>query len=326
MNLNLYNENLDRIAAIENHYVSCLWSEGYNTVENFTLELIATDEYKKKIRTDCFVGRTDRKTLMVITSVRTIDGHIIASGKQSSRVLEDVAFIGSIEPGSNVDTAIKNAYNNTSKFPNMEFIESGIEQLYGEVVESKSMLSVCETMCQETDVGFKVEKQGGSLVFSLYKPEEKENLVFSEKFGNLSINSVLLSSENFKNYAIVLGLEKDGTPMEVHVDKTNGLRRRDLIVDATNVARKKDENNETYLARLSSFGSEELNKYTEIFSCSFTPSANDFGKKYDLGDILTVYLTEYKMKIKARVKKFTQKSQNNKVETTVEVGQIIIKR
>ena len=49
MNLNLYDADLNRIAIIGEQYISCLWSEGYNTIENFSLELIATDEYKRKI-------------------------------------------------------------------------------------------------------------------------------------------------------------------------------------------------------------------------------------------------------------------------------------
>ncbi len=326
MNLNLYNENLERVAAIENHYISCLWAEGYNTVENFSLELIATDEYKKKVKADCFVGRTDRKTLMVIKSVETKNGHIVATGKQAQRVLEDVAFVGSIEPGTNIDTAVQNAYNNSTKIPSLEFVESEIEQTYGEHIGSQSVLSVCTTVCQETDVGFKIERNGNAMNLSLYQPAPKENLVFSERFRNLSINSILLSSENFKNYAIVLGAEQDGTPIRIDIDRTNGNKRRELVVDATRISREKEDTDSMFLAKISAFGVDELNKHTNIFVCSFTPNAGDFGKKYDLGDVLTVYLTEYGIKLQARVKKFTQKSQNNKVETTVEVGQIIIKR
>ena len=61
-------------------------------------------------------------------------------------------------------------------------------------------------------------------------------------------------------------------------------------------------------------------------SCAFSPYAKDFGVKYDLGDILTVYLTDYGLTLQSRISRFTQKSQNNKIETTIEVGQITIKR
>ena len=61
-------------------------------------------------------------------------------------------------------------------------------------------------------------------------------------------------------------------------------------------------------------------------SCAFQPYSNDFGKKYDFGDVLTVYMTDYGITLKARVSKFTQKSQNNQTTTDIEVGEITIKR
>ena len=64
MNLSLYDPQLNRIAIIEGRFVSCMWSEGYNTTQPFTLELLATAEYKQKVKPDCYVGRDDRKTLI----------------------------------------------------------------------------------------------------------------------------------------------------------------------------------------------------------------------------------------------------------------------
>ena len=86
------------------------------------------------------------------------------------------------------------------------------------------------------------------------------------------------------------------------------------------------ETAEDYLKRLQSRGIEKLLECQSVFSCSFIPSEKDFGNKYDLGDILTVNLSEYGLKLKARVSKFSQKSQSNKTETTVEVGKIVIAR
>ena len=42
MRLNLYDKDLNRIAVIGSQYVSCLWSEGYNTTQPFTMELRET--------------------------------------------------------------------------------------------------------------------------------------------------------------------------------------------------------------------------------------------------------------------------------------------
>lgn len=326
MNLNLYDKDLNRIAIIGGQYISCLWSEGYNTIENFTLELIATEEYNKKVRTDCYIGRGDRPTLMVIKTVQISNGKIVASGKQAGRVLDDVSFIGTIESGSMIDTSIKNAYNSGNKYQNLEFSDSALNIPYNHQISNKSILELCETMCQSEDVGFKVIRNNGHLQAVFYRPEQNPNLVFSEKFGNISVNSISISTENMKNYAIVLG-EGDGeNRTKVYVDATNGEDRRDLIVDANDLQKEENETDESYNSRLVARGIEKLLENHQTFSCAFTPYTKDFGVKYDLGDILTVYLTDYGITLQSRVSRFTQKAQNNKVETKIEVGQITIKR
>lgn len=326
MNLNLYDSNLNRIAIIGNQYVSCLWSEGYNTVENFTLEVVATDDYKRKIRVDCYVGRTDRPTLMVVKTVEFSGGNIVASGKQATRVLDDVAFVGTIPENSLIDKAILDAYNSGNKYRNVEFADTDLQVSYEHQLSNTSILDLCEIMCQNKDVGFKAEKQGKLLIVSFYKPAERANLVFSQNFGNLFVNSISISNENLKNYAIVLGQGEGDQRAKAYVDATNGADRRELVVDAKDLQREEGETDSNYNSRLVSRGVEKLLEKQQTFSCDFSPHAADFGSKYDLGDIITVYLTDYGITIKARISRFTQKSQRNKISTSVEVGQITIKR
>ena len=326
MNLSLYDKDLNRVAIIGGQYISCLWSEGYNTIENFTLELVETDEYKKKVAVDCYVGRDDRNTLMIIKTVQFGNGKIVASGKQATRVLGDVSFIGTISSGSNIDTSVINAYNNSDKYRGVEFINTSLGVKYHHQISNKSFSELCETMCQSEDVGFRAKRGVGNVLIEFYQPGEKENLVFSEKFGNLTVNSVSISSENYKNYAIVLGEGDGDSRTKVVIDLTNGTERRDLIVDAKDLQSEDGATAESYRERLTTRGFENLIERTRTFSCAFTPYSSDFGKKYDLGDVLTVYLTDYGITLKARVAKFTQKSQNNRTITEIVVGKITIKR
>ena len=326
MNLSLYDKDLNRVAIIGGLYISCLWSEGYNTIENFTLELVETDEYKKKVAVDCYVGRDDRNTLMIIKTAQFGNGKIVASGKQATRVLGDVSFIGTISSGSNIDTSVINAYNNSDKYRGVEFINTSLGVKYHHQISNKSFSELCETMCQSEDVGFRAKRGVGNVLIEFYQPGEKENLVFSEKFGNLTVNSVSISSENYKNYAIVLGEGDGDSRTKVVIDLTNGAERRDLIVDAKDLQSEDGETAESYRERLTARGFENLIERTQTFSCAFTPYSSDFGKKYDLGDVLTVYLTDYGITLKARVAKFTQKSQNNRTITEIVVGKITIKR
>ena len=326
MKIKIYDKDLNNILFVDGQYVSCLWSEGYNTVGSFCLELIDTAEYRKKIREDFYAGRSDRDTLMVIKTVEFRDGRIIASGKQATAVLDDVAMIGTIQAGVNIDTAIKNAYNGSAKFRKLSFAETDIGVKSTHQISNASFWEVCSTLCADTDLGIRVRKAGPELLAEFYQPAENQNLIFSKQYGNLSEPEITLSTEGAKNYAIVFGQGEGENRIYTTVDMTNGQDRRELVVDANDIQMDEGEVMEDYLKRLESRGIEKLLECQSVFSCSFIPSEKDFGNKYDLGDILTVNLSEYGLKLKARVSKFSQKSQSNKTETTVEVGKIVIAR
>ena len=326
LNLNLYDHDLNRIATIGNRFVSCLWSEGYNTTQDFCLELVETEEYKWKVRTDCYVGRTDRRTLMVIKSVEVHDGHIIATGKEAKRVLDDVSFIRTIPSGSLVDTAIKNAYNDSNQYHKLVFADSNLGVAYNHQISNKSFLELCETMGQATDIGFRSVHSNGQISVEFYQPSINPNLIFSRDFGNISNVEVSISVEKYKNCAIVLGEGEGDERKKAFVDRTDGAERRDLIVDAKNIRHKEGETDAEYKERLIALGIEKLLERTKTLKTAFLPYSGEFGKRYDLGDVLTVRLPDYGMTLQARVSRFTQKAQSNKVETTIEVGKITVNR
>lgn len=326
MKLNLYDKNLNRISIIGDRFISCLWSEGYNTTQSFTMELQATEEYKKKVKADLYVGRDDRKTLMVIKTVQAKDGHIIASGKQATRCLDDVSFVGTIEAGSVVGSSIKAAYDAGEKFDGIEFADTALDATYDHQISNKSILDLCQKMGQETDVGFRAVRRNGVITVEFYQPERNANLVYSETFGNLKIDSITHSTENLKNYAIVLGEGEGADRWRVDVDRSDGEQKRTVVVDARDLSREDGETDDSYTARLEARGVEKLLEMQGTLECAFTPLAKDFGSRFDLGDILTVLLPEYGMKLQARVSRFTQKTQKNKTETTIEVGTITITR
>lgn len=326
MNLSVYDQDLNRVAVIGGQFVSCLWSEGYNSTGSFTLELIQTPEYKQKIRQDYYVGRSDRRTVMVIKSVVFEGGRIVASGKQATRVLDDVACVDTIRAGANIDTAVRTAYNESNKYRRLEFAETNLGIKAAHQISNASFLEVANSLCEDTDLGIKVERAEGGLVAEFYQPPVNENLIFSEQFGNLADPNITLSSENYKNYAVVLGEGSGGERVSVVVDASNGADHREIVIDARDLQTYEGETADQYRSRLAARGIEKLLEYQEVFACKFTPFAGDFGTRYDLGDVLTVHLDGYGLNLQARVSRFTQKSQKNKTTTTIEVGKITIVR
>lgn len=325
MNLNLYNEDLERISIIGTNFVSCLWAEGYNTTEDFALEVQATKEYKSKLKPDCYVGRDDRKALMVIKSIQTVGNRIIATGKQATRVLEDVAFVGTIPEGSLIDSSVKSAYNVSSKFHNLEFANTNLGVKYDNQISHKSFLELCEIMCQDKDVGLKVIRQNGGLIAEFYKPTPDSKAKLSQSFGNVKLDNIILSTENYRNYAVVLGEGEEDNRTRVNVDFTSGEKRREIIVDARDIQQEDGETATQYKKRLYARGVERLLEQRKTWECAILPLAKEFGLKYDLGDMVDIVLNEYNIKMQARISRFTQKQQRNQLETIVEIGNITIR-
>ena len=326
MKLNLYDKTLKRIAVIESRYVSCMWSEGYNSTQPFTMELQASDEFKKKVQPDCYVGRDDRKTMMVIKTVKVKDGRIVASGKQAQRCLDDVAFEGTIQAGSNVPSAIKSAYDRSHGYENFEVAASGLSVAYDHQISNKSIMLLLETMCQDTDTGFRVVRADKKLRVEFYRPEINHKLKLAQNYGNMRVDEVTLSTENKKNYAIVLGEGEGDSRFRVYVDLSSGEQKRSMFVDARDILREENESDSSYSARLYARGAEQLLTKQGTWECALTPLGTEFGVRYDLGDIVTVLLPDYDMRIQSRIQRFTQQSQNNRVDTIVEVGNITITR
>lgn len=325
MKLNVYDKQLNRIAIIGEGYVSCLWAEGYNTVENFTVELRKTSEYMHKIRPGVYIGRNDRKALMIVESVEIDDNSIVASGKTAARVLDDVAFVGTLAADADFPSAIKEAYDSTDKVANVEFSAPDIMASYGEEVRNKSFLELCTLTCQGADAGFRAVRGDGVVNVEFYKPSVNPVAIYAEKFGNLLVDSLTFSDAKYKNYCVVIGKDANDAPVRVDVDgRSEGEAKREIIVESNERWEKDVDTTETYAAKLRAIGAETLAECQRTFECAFSPYAQDFGSKFDLGDVITLLLPDYGLRLQARVKRVTQKSQKNSTNTTIEVGQITI--
>lgn len=324
MKLNLYDENLNRIAIIGDQFVSCYWSEGYNSTERFTLEVGTTEEFRRKLRPNCYVGRTDRKTVMVIKSVVIGPETIVASGQTADRILDDVALVGTVEAGESIDTAVRMRYNESNGYRGLSIAETNLGVQASHPIGDRSFLDAIHALCVEGNIGFTVERDGGGLTGRFYAPQPKPNLVFARMYGNLALKSVKLSTEIEKNYAIVLGdVDNEGNVVRVDVDLSGGSDRREIVLKETGIVLEPNETAEQYVSRLYAFGVERLLASASVQECEFELDDSGFGTEYDLGDVITVLLPEYKMKFNAKIARITQKEQRNRTTTTVEVGDII---
>lgn len=198
--------------------------------------------------------------------------------------------------------------------------------VYNHQISNKSFLLLCETMCQETDTGFRVVRMDKKVTVEFYKPEADPNRILSERYGSLKIDAITLSTENKKNHAIVLGEGEGEARVRVDVDLSAGEQKRSMFVDARDILREEGETDDSYNARLAARGYEKLLEQKGTWTCAMNPLPQEFGTLYDLGDIITVLLPDYDLRLQSRLTRFTQQSQNNVIDTILEVGTITILR
>ena len=321
MKVNIYDTQLNRVLFLDNTFISLLWKPYYNKIGNFTLEVAETDINKSLIKPDYYVSVSNDDNLMVIKTVEVKNKKIVATGFSATRVLHDVAFIGTIEAGANVPSAIKSAYATTAGFPLVNIAESDLDVTYPQQISHKSIGELCEIMCGATDLGFKAVKNGKNIDIVFYQPQENPNLVFAEKYGNIKNSSLLISTNAYKNYAIVLGQGEGENRTKLYVDiRTNKTeQKRDLIVDAKDLQQAENETQEQYLKKLEARALEKLLSQQIKKSVNFLPYAV---KNVNIGEIITVLLEDFNIKFKTRIISVQVKEQNNSFQKTFEVAEM----
>ena len=321
MKVNIYDTQLNRVLFLDSAFISLLWKPHYNKIGNFTLEVAETDINKSSIKPDYYVSISDDDNLMVIKTVETKNNKIVATGFSATRVLHDVAFIGTIEAGKNVPSAIKSAYETTSGFPLVNIIKSDLDVTYSQQISHKSIGELCEIMCGATDLGFKAVKNGKNINIVFYQPKENPNLVFAEKYGNIKNSSLLISTNTYKNYAIVLGQGEGEQRLKVFVDirANNEEQKREIIIDAKDLQKAEKETQEQYIKRLEARGIERLLEHQIKKDVNFLPYITQNGV---VGEVVTVLLEDFGIKLKTRIISMQIKDQNNSMQKIFDVGEL----
>ena len=321
MKVNIYDTQLNRVLFLDNTFISLLWKPHYNKMGNFSLEVAETDINKSSIKPDYYVSVSNDDNLMVIKTVEVKNKKIVATGFSATRVLHDVAFIGTIEAGANVPSAIKSAYATTAGFPLVNIAESDLDVTYPRQISHKSIGELCEIMCGTTDLGFKAVKNGKNIDIVFYQPPENPNLVFAEKYGNIKNSSLLISTNAYKNYAIVLGQGEGEQRLKVFVDirANNEEQKREIIIDAKDLQKAEDETQEQYIKRLEARGIEKLLSQQIKKDVNFLPHITQNGV---IGEIITVLLEDFNIKLKTRIISMQIKEQNNSMQKTFDVGEL----
>lgn len=326
---NVYDNDLNRIGTVDT-WVSLLWQEGYNTVGSFVIECQQTQEAAELLKVGNYMGRGDFKTLCLIRSVEVRNHKIVANGHPAVSILGERVSVEVIN-NQNAEEAMRSLVEKMAPWERVENGEiSGIVDVFARQISDGTVLEYCEEIAAEIDAGFflRFDKANKKLLFEVYKPQKNENLVFAEKFGNLANVTYSETDNKFKNVAVVAGAGEGEERITVMVGdlEATGAARREMYIDARNEQIEDEETEEEYIARLENLGLEKLVGQAKIQNVGAEVNSADFGKRYDLGDVVTCNISDLGVKLETRIIGFSYKSQNNQNYLELEFGTPIIRR
>jgi len=162
----------------------------------------------------------------------------------------------------------------------------------------KNLLDELNTIAVESGLGFavKLDAQNRKMIFEvlqgvnrIYDANNANSFIFSKSFGRVTAQSYEHSTMGTSNYAYVLG-QGDGTSrtqVETGETETTGWERRELYVDARDIADESEEEGYDAEATLTARGEEKLSEVKEVTNYDFLANPSEYKDKWNLGDACT---------------------------------------
>lgn len=219
-----------------------------------------------------------------ITDVPTGESHWKGSGVAEKVIKDLVAFnLGDTVTNKSRQMSIIKIAENKARGQNIS-VSNRYEKLSEECTRIADLVGVGIQIC--------LDYRQKKFIFDVYegrnlttKQQDHPPVIFSVEFDNIARQTLVDSTLEYKNTAIVAG-QGEGADREIEIvnDTKQGLNRRELFVDARDIGPES-------FTTLEERGQEKLEELKAIYTLEGTVRPfNSFlyGKDYDLGDIVTV--------------------------------------
>lgn len=331
MNVYVLDKNLNIYDVVDN-YTSIIWTSRYFKAGDFELYLPATEKNLNVLRKDYYLCREQDivdngayNNVMIIQNIEittdvelgnflTVTGKSLKSIVGRRVVWEQTNLSGTVESGIRrvINENIINPSITSRKINNFilsdaqNFTDAMEVQVTGDNIEEW-----LEKICTTYGMGWDVFIKDKQFMFYIWKATDRSNnrnkvppIVFSPEYDNVLSSNYKMSTENYKNVALVAG-EGEGTARKTHiVGNAVDLDRYELYVDARDVSTNEGEITASeYDNMLDEKGLEALAEtiVTEEFEANIEPGGNYIlNEDYFLGDIVQI-VNEYGISARARI-------------------------
>ena len=366
MDLTVLNTSFETVYILDS-YESLVWVDKFNDVGTFEIYTPVTPEILEYLKPDYYLVNDASEHTMIIEDI-SIESNVESGDKikiigRSLESILDRRIVWnetSFKENHNLQKAIRKLVERNltvhtknkpveRQIPNFilgpESTDTTITSLKltdGAQYDGNVLLEVIKTLCQEKKIGFKVIlNNSNQFVFSLYNgvnrsysQTDNPYVIYSPEYDNMISSNYKEENSKMKNVALVVGGDGNTSaidpqkPTKRTVGNASGLERRELHVNASDISRKVDQEDdsgdtseislEQFKKLLDQRGKKELAKINnEIKSfdgqCD-TTKMYVYGTDFFMGDIVQM-ANEYGMETECRITEFTWSCSTTGLET-----------
>ena len=327
--LYIYDRDLN-FKGVVDIYTSLRWRRKYFEAGEFELHLQEKKSNINLFKKDSIIVRSESEEAGYVKSVEIIEKkdntELIVIGRFLSYLLyrrivkRKLNFTGKILAG------MRKVLNVMTPFSLLEIEDTEIDSdnivfqiTYKNVYNHINKLSLA------SNVGFRIKPdiERKKFIFQNFvgldrTREQKNNAFyeFSEEYSNIEQADYLFDSSSLCTYVLVGGEGEDDNRTLVEIDNTQGLHDFDIVetfVDAKSESKGELSNSE-YIAVLKEKGKEYIKTITE--SINFDVYVNDYKKRWNLGDVVTVKKESWNISENLRITEVEEVIEGNKTTIT----------
>lgn len=324
------------------HAISLMEEIHYNDVGKMTLVVDASDYNINAVKIGNVVYDTDMGTTFVIvkTKIQTENNRITANGYTADYLLNRRVAVGEKRQVKNIEQGVYTVVNEnlrglgrikTAPVKGLPETYQGDDQTTQDVDESVvyggQLLDAIKPVLEYGELGRRMVWDGAALewTFEIYKGQDRTSgihaVVFSSEQGSAADLVIDEDDSEFYTMAFVRW-QWEGVARVDIVGTTWSEDARELWVESSvSVTVEKDEDYQTTKNKAIAEAMDKLNEKNRRKSFTVTVPAEEFGRSYYLGDIVSCVSLKYGVVFKARVTGYKYKLDARKSKFEVVLGE-----
>ena len=340
MELKIFDRDLNLIGILDS-FSSLIWNRKYNSVGDFQLNILFTQELNKLLKIDNIIYKDNGECGYIVSKEIKVEDDgtesIEVKGKFILEYLERRIIFGTEDINSNLVDAVYSLINNNCIgccferiIPNLELGEKlDSDILLSKQISYGNLLDTVKEILQPHEIGLKIDFniKEKKLIFKLYKGINRSinqkviaPVIFSRSFENVLSQNYLESINNYKNVALVAGAGEGEKRKTLLIGEASGLDRHEVYIDARDIQDTKtiEKNGESieqeiphqeYMNLLETRGKEKLAEYydSKTFDSIINSNSNLIYKQdYDLGDVVTFFDRKWGITMDTRITEISE--------------------